>query len=365
VTVSLTIYVEDPAAKLLSFTTIRLYRDSSPTGTFATLAASAALVSGQTQYSFSDSGGTVDSWYRFQFYNATGPVVSDFGPAFQPTSFTLRTLRLAAARMAGSAFSGTCSSDGSSTSLVAKHLLNSGKDAHFHEGDWLYRPDASASGDKVRRIIESGFNTSTGAFSIPTGDAWSVLPATDEVYQVFGLFPPIAIDGESTCWDELIRQALRRLWVRDQIELGVGTTTGKTRYSVSAVAPYAHKLRVRQVWLRTFDDNDFPTDQLFGRVGTWWRMVDNAADGLFLDLSYAPATTEHVIIEVDRNYPALYADTDVVAGTDGAFDLATAAVARQALIASKQMGSQRWADVDGQYRELAATYGARSGGVLQ
>lgn len=362
---TVTFYVEDVDTQLLSFTSIRLYRDTTPNSTFSTLVTTITLVAGQTQYSYTDASGTASSWYRTKFYNTGSTAASGFSPPWQSSSFTLRNLRYEAARLAHAASAGTCSATGTSTTLIDAALLDSGKDTFYHAGDYLYRPDAASSVNYVRRCIEEPFDTTTGALSIASGHPWTDTPASDEAYQLFQMFPPISLGGESLSWDDEVRKALRRLWVKDQVDLGVGTSTGKTRYSITAVAPFVHKLRITRVWLRRFDDDDQPIDELFGKGGSYWMAIDNGADGIYIDLSSPPSTEEHVIVDCTRVYPPLYSDTDVVAGSDGAFDYAVAAVARQALITSRQQDRPIFADVEAQYVGLMQTYGAKGGGVYQ
>ncbi len=265
------VYVEDVTAQLVTYTSLRWYRDTTPGGTFATLAATSTLVDGTTQYSITDASGSVTSIYRVKFYNTVSLASSGFGPAIYPDQFTMRRLRYEGARLARHASAGACTSVGTASTLIDTRLLNGGKDTFYHAGDYIYRPDAAAAGD----------------FGV---DPWTNAPASAEAYELYQLFPPAAMAGEELSWDDVIRIALRRLWVRDQVDLGIGDSIGTTRFSITAVAPFVHKLRIERVWFRSFDSNDLPVDRLFGKQGSYWRPVDNGADGVYLDLSSPPTT---------------------------------------------------------------------------
>ncbi len=321
-TVTVSIYCEDISTKLLTYDSFRLYRDTSPNGAFSTLVSTTTLVAAQTEYEVTDAAGTSDSFYRFAYYSTVSLILSDLSNVMQPGALTMRRLRLEAAREGGCAFAGTCSALGTTLLLKDDALLDSGVDAHFLEGSWIYRPDAAAAGDKLRRVAVSGFVTTAPVGLIPNR-AWTNVPASGEVYQVFNLAPPIDWPGQAFSWDRAIRTALTNLWFIDQISLGVGTTLGKVRFDLSPYAAYVRRNDVRRVWYRSTDSNGIITDVDVDRNGRYWEPVENGDFGLSIDVYPAPLTTETVILEVNRTYEELYIDTDV---TTGPLALAKAAV---------------------------------------
>ncbi len=360
--VPLEAYVEDVNDQIAAgYTTVRWYRANSPTGTF-THVASAALVADQLQYTGSDAGGTADSWYGITYYTSVGPTETAMSVPFRSDAFTLFTLRYEAARLARAGSRGICSAAGTSTTLVAKRLGISGKDVGYHEGDWIYRPDAADDDDKVRRIAEGGFTVATGTLTIPDVWPWAVPPTEGEAFQIFQWFPPIDVDGEQYCWDDVVREGLADTWFPDQINIGAGTSTAKTRFSLEQFGPLVGgRKHIYRVWFRQVDaTTGFNTDRLFGKNGSYYGIIENGPGDLSIDLSSAPGTQDFVILDVKRRFGPVYANSDIV---EGPIQLAIAACARQALIKAGITGP-RFTDVDATYRREQGILGTKRGGVL-
>lgn len=69
--IRLFLLVEDVTAVMAAgYTVIRVYTDTSATGTFATLDGTATLVAGQESYEYTDLQGTDDTWYKSAYYGA-------------------------------------------------------------------------------------------------------------------------------------------------------------------------------------------------------------------------------------------------------------------------------------------------------
>jgi len=309
--VDVDIYVEDIAGVIADgYTTIRLYRDTTPDGAFSTNnAGSATLVAGTEEYTITDASGAAGSWYRYDFY--TGSSASAKSDPFQVLAYQFSDLRAMLAARLGACRIGTCSEDGSVSKLIDATLLDDGVDAKFSEGAWIYLPGATAA-DKLRRVKNDGFSTADGSFA-PTRD-WSSAPSSGDSYQIFGLFPPTdpnnSAYGGATNWGSFINQALRYPVV-DEVNLGEGTSAGKKVFSLGAHLYLMGKNDLRQVWLRTTDSNSIATDELANAHGRYWRTIINGPNNLSVELNPAPSTSETVIAEVARRYAPLYADTDI------------------------------------------------------
>lgn len=346
-TVSFDYYVEDIDTQIATYDQVRLWRGTSPTGSFTTQAATATLVAGQKLYTLSDSGGDVNSVYVVDFHHSTLGNTSTQSAPFYPDGVSLLRLRLEAARKSGAGFDSTCSALGTTTTLVDAALLDNGVDADYGSGLWLYRPFASLGTDRLRRVALSGFDTTTGTFTVTR--AYSNAPAATEVYHAFMFYPPIRSAGAAMSWDDIIRDALRDTWYVDQLDIGTGTATGTTttttaRFSLSDTAD-VQRSQVRRILIRTFDANGNPIDRDANTQQGVTQFVPDGAGNLSIDVYPAPLTTEHVIVEVNRQPTALYNDADVV---DIPIDYAVAAVRRR-------LYWQRNSDQAGKYTaELAA-----------
>lgn len=362
-----TIYVENIAEVMATYTSIRVYRGSTSdpnTAVFTSEVSTIALVADQEQYAFEDGFATVNTLWRFSYYKASPLTESSLGPIVRPSNqTTLRLLRIEGARLAGAGSRGTCTLLGTGTTLVDARLAMSGHDVGFSEGSWIYRPDADVATDKLRRVDEGGFAKATGTLTIPEAYPWQNPPELDEAYHIFNWFPPIEAPGEPTTWDDIVRDALNECWFRDQVNIGNGTSTGQTRFPVGQLSQVIDPKRIYNIWFRRIDENTgFVTDLLFGKNGTYWRKVHNGPGDLSIDLhGGVPSQNESVILECHRRFNAVYIDTDIA---EGPFQLAVAAVARKALRKAGLTGSQRWADVAAIYKREQGLAGTRSGGVM-
>lgn len=344
-TTAISVYVEDPATALLTYDSIRLYRDTSPAGGFSTLVDTATLVSGTNTYTLSDSTGTASYIYRYTFYNTSGPLESSPSELFYPSGTTMLRLRLEAARQANVGFEGTCSADGTTTTLIDVVLRDTGVDSAFLEGAWIYRPNAAATGDKCRRVKRDGYDATTGTLSFDR--AYTNLPASAEVYHVFGLLPPIDLPGQGYSWDRAIRSGLGTCWFVDELNLGKGTANRDTRFSLAAHSGYVTRSQIRNVWLRTTDTHGVVTDTDSQTGLGFWTINENGPGDLSIDLFPAPTTDQTVIAQVNRRDMALYNDTDV---TLTPFDYAVRSVAWKAFVNLNQRYPGKYVG------ELAAAY---------
>jgi len=304
--VAASIYVEDVTTALLTYNQIRLYRATSPDGTFSTTGDVASLVAAQELYAITDSSGDANKYYQYDLYHTVSTAASAKSEVFAPSEATLLKVRLEAARQAGAGFASTCSALGTTTTLIDDKLKDEGVSTDFLEGAWIYRPDAAAAGDKLRRVKAAGFATSTGTLSIDR--AWTNAPASAEVYHIYTLLPPVLSAGQAYSWDRAVQDALAETWYVDLLNVGPGTTVPTVRFDL---APFPiQRDSVRRVFTRYVDDNDEIHDTDQSLLGKYWKVEENAG-GLTLVLSTAPTTSESVFVEANRTYAPLYTDAAV------------------------------------------------------
>lgn len=302
--VTLSYYLESVNAEMDDgWTTLRLYRDTTPDGSFATLVDSETLVEDQTDYEFTDATGTANHWYRVGLYD--GSSLSTLSDPFRPNATTLLSVILEAAKIADAGFDSVCTAEGDTNLLIDAVLLDHGVDDKYQESAYIYRPSAAAA-DQMRRV--SGFNTSQGGF-IPSRD-WASGPSDDEVYHLYLLLPPFSYAGAPYSWASAARDALQECYSVDQVDIGVGTANRDTRFSLGTHLGYLKRESIRRVFLRTFDSNLVPTDQDASKNGRFWEALENGSE-LSLHLSHAPKTTEHIIVELDRRYAEIFDPDDV------------------------------------------------------
>lgn len=299
------VYLEDLDTAILTYQVIRLYSDTSPGGDFSTLVTTETIVAGTYEYLIEDPAGNSATWYRFTLYHATGPVESEQSPPEQ-AGVSLLWLRLEAARMAGAGFSSTATS-GTITTLTDPVLIDSGVDDAFLAGSWIYRPDAD-SADRVRRMAEEPFNTSTGTQAVRR--QWGVAPAADEVYHVFNLMPPIDQPGVGMSWDRAVRGGLERVRYEDQLLLGEGDGR-QTRFSLETHGNQVNATNVQRVLLRTTDEDDYVRDRDAAKQGGYWYIAENSPGSLALVISPPPTDDETIVVSALVKDAGLYRDDDL------------------------------------------------------
>lgn len=298
--ITVRIYVEDPAAMLVDFDEIRLWRDTSPGGAFSTVAADIALVATQTLYTYEDASGDADSWYRYAFRSTSTLDESAPSPPFKPGGGTLRSLTYLVASAAGAAFEGVTTAPGSATSLVDEVLRDQGTDSGYLNGSWL------RVGDVVRRTSPSPFNTTTGAVSIVR--TWTP-PDADTRYETFAILPPAPQSGTTYSWEQAVRDGLRYCWFVDQIIVGTGDGQ-ETRFPLTAHPSLRATNRRRAVFLR-YTVAGTQVDRDLGRGATFWR-VDEDGPEQTLVLPFAPSTGDQVVMEVARQPDTPWRSDDYV-----------------------------------------------------
>lgn len=318
----------DPDTDLLTYSAIRLYRGTSPEGTFSYASVSAALVSGTFSYTLNDSSGTTDSYYRYLLYNPTGPVLSDLSPVILPAALTLRRLRGEAVSQSGNGFVSACTALGAVGLLIDAALADNGVDEDFLRGAWIYRPDGDAV-DKLRRIAASnGFDATASSLAPVSTRPWVTPPANAEAYELYNLFPPTDQPGAPYSWDRAVRDGLADVWFVDELTIGTGDSNSTRRFDISAHAAYVRRDYCRRVLLRVTDDNGNSTDFDASTNSWYWRINENVNGRVLeLELSAAPGSNQTVILEVNRQDADLYIDTDVCRVPE---DVAVAATIRAA-----------------------------------
>ncbi|KKL14883.1 hypothetical protein LCGC14_2511230, partial [marine sediment metagenome] len=85
--VTLRFIVEDVTTQLLTYTQINVYRSATLGGTYSVID-TVTLVAGTFYYSYSDSAGDLNKWYKYSFHNPTGPVESDLSAPFRVDGVT-------------------------------------------------------------------------------------------------------------------------------------------------------------------------------------------------------------------------------------------------------------------------------------
>lgn len=306
-------YVEDIAAQIAAgYTTIRAYRATEPGGSFSLTGDTEALVAGQEHYTVTLTGGSGD-WVRWDLYDGVSVATAKSPPAFLGGNLTLKDARIEAAIVSGNgSFKSACTANGTTTALTDATLQDQAADEHFYEGAWIYRPDAAAAGDRVRRIKKDGLGWASNNL-VPTR-AWTNAPADEEEYHVFNWLPPVRQAGFSFSWDDAVNEALSAIRFRDEVILGEGTATGDRVFDLDVFAHITREEDVKWVYLRTYDavTGKKNSEINMARNGNWYDIRErHSVDSDFaLELGLAPATNQSIVLDAKLAYDRLYDDDD-------------------------------------------------------
>lgn len=310
-TVTLSYYLEDvDAQRAAGWTHLRLYRDTVPDGSFATVVDTVALVAAQTDYEIADATGTSRSWYRAALHDSVTPATSTKGDPFRPDATRLLDVMQAGAELAGAGFQSSCTSAGTVSTLVDQALVDNGVASDYLESGWILLPDASAA-DQQRRVRKGGFDFTNGSLA-PVRD-WSVLPASGAEYRVFLLLPPFKMPGAPYSWADAARDGLQMCYFEDRVDIGTGTSTRVDEFDLGVHLGWLRENDVRKVWLERYNAT---TGAVISRVdaskgGRYYRKQPNGRGSLKLILRPAPSTIDHIIVEANRRDAELYAAEDV------------------------------------------------------
>lgn len=146
----------------------------------------------------------------------------------------LKEIVLEAAKKAGLAFSGTCSAQGTTSTLIDAVLRDFGTTTRYAEGSWVKRPNAVLAADVIRRINEDGFTVASG--TLAPLRAWTNLPINAEAYEVYAVIPPAAQAGAPYDWVQAVNEGLGKMYYLDRLVLGHGTGRFKDVYSLTRTA---------------------------------------------------------------------------------------------------------------------------------
>lgn len=233
----ITVPIPNIDSALEDFTQAQLERASSYGGSYS-LITTFTLASGDTEYSYRDSSGTASSWYRWRFYNPTGPVASSysepFAASFAPTT-TRQELRQRAAYRLGlygvppaewtfPGPSGTSTGAGSTTTVVCSTYADSAFQdtgsstaSKIFDGWYLYVSSGDQSG-KERRVADGGLNQSNGTFTV--GAAFAGAPGSGVTFELY------AGGISASMWNTFLEAARVDLWYPAEVTItGVASQT--------------------------------------------------------------------------------------------------------------------------------------------
>lgn len=289
--ITLRFIVEDVETQLDTYESIRVYRSATLGGTYNQIT-DVALVSGTFYYSYSDSAGDLNAWYKYSFYHATGPVESDLSAPFRVDGVTrLRARQAALAKYDAGIVLVNTGTDANIVTTSDYRVKSSLFRTDRGKGSWLL--PTSGNNQETPRTISA---------TDPTNGTMTVLPAWDSAMA----------DGDEvewhtlanpTVWDGALNRAMPRYWYVERVPI-VGVAD-QEEYSLASLPFLRDKEHVHDV--RWYPTSGLDVDESFGVDGRWWRIREDVG---VLTLQILPAieTGKTLYLETTRPMPPLYTD---------------------------------------------------------
>ena len=335
--VTLRFIVEDVTTQLLTYTQINVYRSATLGGTYSVID-TVTLVAGTFYYSYSDSAGDLNKWYKYSFHNPTGPVESDLSAPFRVDGVTrLRAIQRALSEYSAGIVVVNTGID-SDKITTADHRVNTSLfRADRGKGTWLW-PTSGNNQEKARIISAAD----------PTNGTVTVLPS----------FGAAFVNGEEvewhwladrTEWNNALNRGMARYWYVERVPI-VGVAD-QEEYSLAGLPFLKDKEHVHDV--RWYPTSGVDVDESFGVNGRWWRIREDVGV-LTLQITPAIATTQTLYLETTRPMPPLY--TDASAAPANAAEELVAALAYDEVLAYLSAPGKGTLDARGVWRTARAVH---------
>ena len=287
-----TIYfkVEDITAKMLTYQSIRLKRATSLDGVYS-LITTITLVALDYYYSYEDTSGGENSWYKYSFYHATGPVESNDSNPFQVQSRSRLKLRQFAIEEydAGMVLEQSATAGSVTTIYSTDYRVRNTRSADSAKNGWTH----PTSGSRVGETRNISANTpSTGLFTVTPAMTGAL--ATADQFEWHWLVDP-------STWNRCINRALRRYKYLERVPL-VGD--GNTEQSLAYLPWLTSRTQLCGLWY--FPDASNP-ERAWSTNGQWWNARQEQG---YLTLMTYPAleTTNTVYMECLRPNMDMWSD---------------------------------------------------------
>ena len=289
--VDLKFIVEDVTTQLVTYESIRVYRSATLGGTYTQIK-DITLVDGTFYYSYSDSGGSLNVWYKYSFFHSTGSVESDLSAPFRVDGVTrLRAIQAAIAKYGAGIVVVNTGTDADKITTADHRVKTSLFRADRGKGTWLW--PTSGNNQEVARIISA---------TDPTNGTMTVLPvfggnfANAEEIEWHWL-------ADRVEWNNALNRGMARYWYVERVPL-VGVAN-QEEYDLSVIPFLRDNEQIHDV--RWYPTSGLDVDESFGVAGRWWRVREDVGV-LTLQINPAIATTQTLYLETTRPMPSLYTD---------------------------------------------------------
>ncbi len=289
--VTLRFIVEDVTTQLVTYESIRIYRSDTLGGTYSSVD-DVTLVSGTFYYSYSDSAGDLNKWYKYSFRHSTGPVESDLSAPFRVDGVTrLRGRQAALAKYSAGIVLVNTGTDADKITTADHRVKTTLFQDDRGKGTWLW--PTTGNNQEVARLILSSV-ASTGVITVLP--AWSGNFANNDEVEWHTLADP-------TEWNNALNRGMARYWYVERVPI-VGVAN-QEEYSLVGIPFLKDKEHVHDV--RWYPTSGVDVDESFGVDGRWWGIREDVGV-LTLQIKPAIAATQTLYLECTRPMSPLYTD---------------------------------------------------------
>lgn len=295
--VTLRFTVEDVTTQLVTYESIRVYRSATLGGAYSQIT-DITLVDGTFYYSYSDSGGDLNKWYKYSFYHATGPVESDLSAPFRVDGVTRLRARQRALSEYGAGIVLVNTGTDANKVTTSDHRV---KTTLFRDdrgkGTWLW-PTGGNNQEEARIILSS--DVSEGSMTVLP--AFSGNFANNDEVEWHWLADP-------TVWNDALNRGMGRYYYVDRVPV-VGVAD-QEEYDLSGIPwlidPEGQIHDVTYYPNRTTAGVDDGIEQSWGVKGRWWKpRMDRGVP--YLVISPTITTSQVLYLHCTRPMPPLHTD---------------------------------------------------------
>ncbi|KKL87206.1 hypothetical protein LCGC14_1937040 [marine sediment metagenome] len=290
--VTLRFLVEDVETQLDTYESIRVYRSDTLGGAYSAID-TVTLVSGTFYYSYSDSTGDLNKWYKYSYYHATGPVESDLSAPFRVDGVTRLRARQEALSKYGAGVVLVNTGTDANKITTSDHRV---KTTLFRDdrgkGTWLW-PTSGNNQEKARIILSS--DVSAGSMTVLP--IWSGNFADGDEVEWHTLADP-------TVWNDALNRGMARYYYVDRVPLkGVAD---QEEYDLSSI-PWIIDPEGQITDVTWYPTSGLDVEQSYASSGRWWKpRIDRGVATLTI---YPPvAATVTLYLYATRPMPPLHTD---------------------------------------------------------
>ena len=299
------ILVEDIATKIATYSKIELERADTVGGAYAEIT-ELTLVADTFYYSYADSSGDINKWYKYRFSNAGETVKSDYSNPFQVDGVSRLKIRqqVLIDYRAGLIFEANATGSTTTTSTDDYRVKASVYRAGRGKNSYLYAATGAQLGN-ARTISDS--TPSTGLFTV--NPAWAAQLATGVQVEWHWLVDPDTLNAA-------INRGLQRYYYVDRVP--INGVTDQEEYSLASIPWIKSKKQITGLWhypLATSSANDGIEEPWNGN-GRWWDIKDD--HGIItiminpgLTTPTSSDTRDKVYLEAVRQIDPLHTDASV------------------------------------------------------